>query len=250
MACPDAVQLITEQRLELQRQGIISGRTYPAQIVISYSGECQGVSDFLTARIFSAVHPNGQPFECYIITSVIGRDRILERVHSTFPDLKKSIDSMVIALPTDPSGSAAFDIGLLPKLLFEKLDLRIVNHDGGQRVLRDFCRAGVVAQVNLTLCRRQPLIDIIHKYEDLFEIGSDAHIIDGSHSLQIQIPSRTGHSSSSVPPRKEQIIQKAAILVVPFLLLGKEFTASKTVKRMSLLLLSILEILAIFIQSN
>ena len=182
MACPDAVQLITEQRLELQRQGIISGRTYPAQIVISYSGECQGVSDFLTARIFSAVHPNGQPFECYIITSVIGRDRILERVHSTFPDLKKSIDSMVIALPTDPSGSAAFDIGLLPKLLFEKLDLRIVNHDGGQRVLRDFCRAGVVAQVNLTLCRRQPLIDIIHKYEELSEVGSDAHVIDGSNS--------------------------------------------------------------------
>ena len=180
MACPDAVQLIAEQRLELQRQGIISGRTYPAQIVISYSGECQGVSDFLTARIFSAVHPNGQPFECYIITSVIGRERILERVHSTFPDLKKSIDSMVIALPTDPSGCAAFDIGLLPKLLFEKLDLRIVNHDGGQRVLRDFCRAGVVAQVNLTLCRRQPLIDIIHKYEKLSEAGSDAHEIDES----------------------------------------------------------------------
>lgn len=190
-ACPDAVQLIAEQRLELQRQGIISGRAYPAHVVVSYSGECQGDSDFLTARIFSAVHPNGQPFECYIITSVTGRERILERVHSTFPDLQKSIDSMLIALPTDPSGSAAFDIGLLPKLLFERLDLRIVNHDGGQKVLRDFCRAGVVAQVNLTLCRRQPLIDIIHKYEKPHEADPDAHEVDGSQGQSDSFEDRT-----------------------------------------------------------
>lgn len=148
----------------MQQQGIISKRVYPAQIIFSLSGDCQGERDFLDARIFSALHPNGDLFECYILTSEQGVRKIKKRVSTSFPHLKDRIDSILIRIPPCPSGTSDIDISLIPKLLFDQLGVRIANHDGGRGILRKFCAAGAVAQVNLTLCRQKSLQDILPKY--------------------------------------------------------------------------------------
>jgi hypothetical protein len=174
------LQLIEEQRKEMQQQGIISDRVYPAQIVFSFSGERQGERDFLDARIFRELHPNGEPFECYILTSGPGARKIRERVLTSFPHLADRIDSILIKLPPCPSGNSDVDISLIPKLLFEQLGVRIANHDGGRGILRKFCAAGAIAQVNLTLCRQKSLQDILPKYLKSSAVGTYIDIGDGS----------------------------------------------------------------------
>lgn len=59
--------------------------------------------------------------------------------------------------------SSQMDISLIPSLLYSKLDLRIVNHDGGADVLRKFCSAGALCQMNLTLCRQKSLQECIQE---------------------------------------------------------------------------------------
>jgi hypothetical protein len=180
-ACfPDTLQLIEGQRKEMQQRGIISDRVYPAQIVFSFSGESQGESDFLDARIFSAVHPNGDLFECYILTSDQGAIKIRERVLTSFPHLTDRIDNILIKLPPCPSGNSDIDISVIPKLLFEQLGVRIANHDGGREILRKFCAAGAIAQVNLTLCRKKSLQEILPKYSKSFTVRTKIDVGDCS----------------------------------------------------------------------
>lgn len=167
----------------MQRQGIISNREYPAQIVFSLSGDCQGERDFLDARIFSATHPNGELFECYILTSDEGAGKIQERVLTSFPHLTDRIDNILIRIPPCPDGNSDIDISLIPKLLFEQLGVRIANHDGGRDILRKFCEAGAVAQVNLTLCRKKSLQEIIPKYLKSYVIGTDIDTRESSSPL-------------------------------------------------------------------
>lgn len=165
IACPDALNLINEQRKELQQQDVLSARMHPAQIVFSHSGECQGESDFLSARIFSATHPDGELFECYILTSEHGAENIRRRVSKSFPHLKESIEDMLITVPYHAINKNTMDIALVPQMLYDLLDIRIANHDGGKGILRDFCTAGALAQVNLTLCRDSSLRDVVSKHE-------------------------------------------------------------------------------------
>lgn len=162
----------------MQKQGIISDRVYPAQIVFSLSGDFQGERDFLDARIFSAVHPSGEDFECYILTSDEGSRKIRERVLTSFPHLIDRIDDMLIRIPPCPSGDSDIDISLIPKVLFEQLGVRVANHDGGRDILRRFCAAGAIAQVNLTLCRKKSLQDILPKYLTSSIVGSDIDVGD------------------------------------------------------------------------
>jgi hypothetical protein len=171
-ACPDALNLITEQRKELQQQDVLSARTHPAQIVFSHSGECQGGSDFLSARIFSATHPDGELFECYILTSEHGAENIRKRVLTSFPHLKERIEDILITVPYHAINKSTMDIAQVPQMLYDLLDIRIANHDGGKGVLRDFCATGALAQVNLTLCRESSLRDIVSKHERALGSGN------------------------------------------------------------------------------
>ena len=110
-ACPNLLEMIMRQRSSLQNQGCVSARKYPAQIVFTFSGKSHvswnsetdsqedDVWDFLEARIFTAMHPDGEPIECYIMTGARGAARIRERVRSSFPHLVSRIDGMLIVLP-------------------------------------------------------------------------------------------------------------------------------------------------------
>jgi len=145
--------------------GYLSSRKYPAQIVISYSGLKYGDSpDFLAGRIFHDCHPNGESIECYIVTSELGAQRILERSHAF--NLQDRIERMLIVLPPPCDSSTArpnteLDLTLLPSILYEKYDMKIVDHDGGQKVFNAFSKAGIMSQLNLSLGRQQTLQQII-----------------------------------------------------------------------------------------
>ena len=154
IACPNALELINRQREAWQQQGFIPlTRKYPAQIIYTESGDrYPGSSDFLSARILTAHHPSGEPMECHILTGRLGALSIRKRVNSEFPHLRDRLDAMILLLPDAPAvdgggaGESGLDISVVPELLYSRLGMRLVNHDGGQRVLRAFARAGTVDQ--------------------------------------------------------------------------------------------------------
>jgi hypothetical protein len=175
-ACPHARDAIARQREAWQRQGYLSAhRRYPAQIIFTESGEHhEGSADFLEARILAADtrHPTGEPLECYILTGAAGARRVRQRIQDrdAYAHLRDRIDTMLVVLPPAvgaeeaEAGASSVDIGAIPRLLYERLGMRLVNHDGGRQVLRAFARAGALAQVNLTLCRRLSLRQVVDNH--------------------------------------------------------------------------------------
>ena len=155
---------VMEQRKYWQDLSILSqNRKYPAQIVITNSGkQHEGSPDFLSARVFHDYHPNtDEPIEAYILTTTIGAKRIKERCHHYH--LQDRIDSMLIILPSLPNQPERMDLTSLPSLLYQKYDLRIINHDGGQKVLLDFARQGILTQMNLTFGRQINLQQVLEQ---------------------------------------------------------------------------------------
>ena len=76
------------------------------------------------------------------------------------PHLSGRLDSLFIEL-SPLNQPDEIDLARLPYYLYEKLDVRIVNHDGGKRVLQRFCQANVLAQMNITLARQRSVWDVI-----------------------------------------------------------------------------------------
>lgn len=195
-------QKIQEQRLEWQRIGYLSARKYPAQIVVTWSGVCYaGSPDFLQARIFHELHPCGQRIETYILTSAAGAARI--RARSSEYQLQNRMDDMLIVLPPNPSLQLELDFTVVPKLLFDQYGMRIVNHDGGHRVLLEFSRAGALSQLNLTLGRKTSVIAAIGADSRLD--SDDRSSILESFNSRVQYffrshgPGNTGAVSHSIP---------------------------------------------------
>jgi hypothetical protein len=156
------VEKVAEMRKLWQDLGYLSDRKYPAQILITRSGKKpEDYPDFLEARIFTATHPTGEPVESYILTTKVGAERIRDRCHLF--DLQDRIDDILIVLPSFPSGEEDMDLSSLPSLLYEKYNMKIVDHDGGQKVLQDFCRQGVIPQMNLTLGRKMHLQEVLQR---------------------------------------------------------------------------------------
>lgn len=167
-ADPNIHEKVNETRKLWQDMGYLSKRNYPAQVVFTWTGlKYDGCADFLDARIFNEKHPTGENIEVYIITSELGAERIRERSKS-YPFADR-IESMLIVVPP-PAGDddrEHVDLTVIPKILFEKYDMRIVNHDGGHKVLKAFCKAGIIAQMNLTLCRKYSVKDVIRDRPDI-----------------------------------------------------------------------------------
>jgi hypothetical protein len=78
---------------------------------------------------------------------------------------------MIIPFSKDNDDNS-IDIENIPNMLYSKLGMKIVNHDGGRQILNDFLKAGALSQMNLTLCRHKSLHDVIQSNKKLntFEI--------------------------------------------------------------------------------
>lgn len=156
----ELVEKVAKQRRLWQEQGLLSPRKYPAQIIITWSGEkYESARDFLEARIFNEVHPDGTPYEVYIITSVLGADRIRSRA-TTYGFSSERINNILIVASPDNNDSD-IDLKSLPSLLYQRYDMRLINHDGGQFVLDKFIQGNILPQMNLSLCRKLSLEQVI-----------------------------------------------------------------------------------------
>lgn len=160
---------IAQQREQWQEDKILSSRKFPAQIVVTWTGDKkENAADFLAGRIFHDLLPTGGPMESYIMTSEVGAENIRQRADKF--NLKHRLDDMLIVLPPPPSfenvaasPSTLMDLSIVPKMLFDKLDIRIANHDGGQGVLQAFARAGALSQLNLTLCKGSSVAELLRQ---------------------------------------------------------------------------------------
>lgn len=152
---------IMRQRKEWQRLGYLSGRKYPAQIVITQSGK-ESSPDILDARVFHATHPDGSPIEAYILTSRTGAERIKNRAAKF--GLEGRINDILIVLSQEGSPET-LDLSRVPQTLYDKYGMKMVNHDGGQTILSEFSKAGILPQINLTLARNQSVRDVLQTYD-------------------------------------------------------------------------------------
>jgi riboflavin biosynthesis pyrimidine reductase len=148
---------ISAVRRTWQQLGVLSARKHPAQVAISASGRPSpsGV-DLLDARIFRERHPDGSAIEGYVQTSEAGAERMRERARAK--GLRADTTMIVVSPADDPE---AVDVARVPEVLRERLDARLVEHDGGAIALRAFLDAGAVAQLNLTLMKGRSVRDVI-----------------------------------------------------------------------------------------
>lgn len=126
----------------------------------------------IVVRALTEKHPDGQPIEVYIISSTNGCKQMHARAAS-LPHLVGRVDSLFIDLSV-PGQPDEIDLARIPYYLYEKLDIRIVNHDGGRRVLKRFCQAKVLHQMNITLARQRSVWDVINTSKKLPQLTAEA----------------------------------------------------------------------------
>ena len=161
-------------RHDWQRQGVLSSRRWPAQIIVSQSGEHRPpANDLFQARVFSARHPDGTPLETYVLTSEAGAALMKKRAGQY--SLGRPIDEILIVV-SPPGEPEVLDIASVPKVLRQQLDIRLANHDGGQTVLSKFSEAGVMSQINLTLMRNASVHDVL-SYDPRLPAGQRSRIL-------------------------------------------------------------------------
>ena len=154
---PQLDRKIGSTRQLWQQQGLLSSRRYPAQIIVTQSGNAGAEHDLLEARVFSALHPDGSPLESYILTSHAGAERLRSRADSF--GMRDRIASILLVCSPDGKPEE-LDIAAVPRMLRHRLDIRIANHDGGCIVLSEFSKAGALAQINFTLMRNRSVLEV------------------------------------------------------------------------------------------
>ncbi|HYC00714.1 MAG TPA: hypothetical protein VEC57_16395 [Candidatus Limnocylindrales bacterium] len=158
-ADPHVLDKILRLRRLWQERGVLSRRPYPAQIVVSQSGEHKmGTADIFDARIFHDRHPDGSAIEVLVLTSEAGAEKMAARARGR--GLGGRCHDMFVAV--SPEGRPAeLDIAAAAQVLRSRHDIRIANHDGGATVLSKFSEAGVLPQMNLTLMRGRSVYDVL-----------------------------------------------------------------------------------------
>lgn len=178
---------VAATRLMWQERGYLSKRKYPAQIIFTWTGlHYDGSPDFLQGSLFTKKHPDGTEIEVYIMTSELGASRIRERCG--LYNLQDRIEKMLIVVPPATASetgelSSSIDLNLVPKILYEQYDMKIVNHDGGHKVLAEFCRAGVLCQMNLTMCRKFTVREVLQAMPHISQEKKDVTFIDFQDKL-------------------------------------------------------------------
>lgn len=76
--------------------------------------------------------------EAYIITSPLGESVIRKRYSdnvSAYPHLANGrLDKVLIVMGIEGGDPSAIDLAQLPSMLYKRLGMKIVNHDGGRLV--------------------------------------------------------------------------------------------------------------------
>lgn len=161
---------IAQLRRTWQSLGVLSPRTHPAQIAVTASGRVSASgADLLDARVFHDHHPDGSPIEGYVLTSEAGAERI--RARAAVKGLRADTVLIVVSPPGAPE---TIDIARVPQVLRQRLDARLVEHDGGALSLTAFAEAGAVAQLNLTLMKGRSVRDVISGSARLTEADREA----------------------------------------------------------------------------
>ena len=149
---------ISDLRRRWQDLGLLSRRSYPAQVAVTGSGVAEDPNaDILDARIFHERHPDGPAIEAWILTSEAGAVRLRERARRR---RRRDIDRIVL-VGSSPESPETIDVARVPELLRTRLDARLVEHDGGATSLSAFLEAGAIAQLNLTLMRRRSVREVL-----------------------------------------------------------------------------------------
>lgn len=160
---PDLPGKILRLRRHWQELGVLSSRPYPAQVVLSQSGMHEdGSADILDASIFSQRHPDGSAIEVYVLSSEAGAHLLAERGRGR--GMKLQVGREILAL-SPPGRPEVLDVAAVPRLLRERLDVRIADHDGGAVVLSRFIEAGALAQLNVTLMRNRSVRQVVETNE-------------------------------------------------------------------------------------
>lgn len=150
---------IAALRRDWQELGVLSPRRHAAQIAVTASGRAEaGGRNLLDASIFLDRHPDGSPIEALVLTSEAGAERLREDARAKG---RRIDDLLLVASP--PGDPAAIDLASVPALLRTRLDMRLVEHDGGATSLAAFLEAGAVAQLNLTLMRSRSVRDVLER---------------------------------------------------------------------------------------
>jgi riboflavin biosynthesis pyrimidine reductase len=173
----DMLKKINEQRKEWQNIGLLSPRKHPAQLVFTASGRPRNGPDFLQCRVFHDRDQDGRRIEAYILTSALGADEIRSRA-KLFGIAGRINDKLVIVPPRPGHPSDDIDIALIPEILFKKLDIRLVNHDGGRRLMEEFIKAGAIDQLHLTLGMRYSVEELIARVHDNDRDGVEKTVSD------------------------------------------------------------------------
>jgi hypothetical protein len=151
-------KVIAEQRRLLHDQQYLSGRKFPAQVVITAGGGAArtGSADIFDARIFRERTPDGRPIETIIVTSSAGEESVVQRCRRSdiFPPV-----GVIAASP--PGKPGEIDVAGAMQLLRREHDIRVANHDGGPSTLSLFAADGSLDQLNLTLGRKVSIEDLV-----------------------------------------------------------------------------------------
>ena len=140
-----------DARSRLCAGGWRSSRDRPALIVIT-GGNNENLPAWLQA-------PALRSPDARILTSRDGARRLLDLCRQAGPKAPLSPDRLGrMLLPHSTAGAPSrIDLASVPRMLRERLDVRIAAHDGGRRTLGAFSEAGALHQLDLTFIGAPPL---------------------------------------------------------------------------------------------
>lgn len=139
---------IRATRRDWQALGLLSERARPALVVVTAARSTERPR-WLDAPALHT-HADGSRAESWLLTSEAGAENARRWVSGT--------DLRVLACSPAEDGRV-LDAAAIPRLLRDRLDARLVGHDGGRATLETFRLAGALPQLDLTLVGAPTLAD-------------------------------------------------------------------------------------------
>lgn len=135
-------------RVRWQGAGLLSARMAPALVVVTGARE--------TAAPAWLAAPALRECEAWVLTSPAGAERLEAWRRAGVEGVPAP--ERVLCAGTD-EGDESLAVAAVPRLLRERLDVRIAGHDGGRRTLAAFAEAGALHQLDVTFVGCPPVAD-------------------------------------------------------------------------------------------